>query len=210
MCGRFSLTTSSEALTEHFKLSRGIYAKPRYNISPGEVIPILKNPGELEFLKWGFIPHFKTSNEKQEGFINARSETVLDRPSFKTAFLKRRCLILVDGFYEWKNLPRIKQPFYIHRKDSSVFALAGIWEGETCAILTVEANELLMPVHPRMPVIIPPDKYNDWLKGSSAPEIAKALLTAYPSECLEIYPVTSKMNNANFESPACVYSLHSS
>lgn len=208
MCGRFSLRASREALIEHFQLSQGFYMNARYNIAPGESIPLIKKPGKIEFLKWGFIPYFKMNEATQKGFINIRSETILEKPSFKKAFIKRRCLVPADGFYEWKKMQRVNQPFYIHLKNSSVFAFAGLWEGESFAILTRDSGEGLKQVHARMPVIIPSEYYNDWLNETTTLETINKCLMSISLELLEIYPVSPKMNNVSFDNPTCIYPLH--
>ena len=122
MCGRFSLTAEIEALTEYFQLTKRIFMKPRYNIAPSELIPVLKTRGELEFLRWGFLPAWQKRDDSNIGFINARSETLLEKPSFRDAFKKRRCLVIADGFYEWKKINRIKQPYYIRQQNHEPFA----------------------------------------------------------------------------------------
>lgn len=209
MCGRFSLTASVEGLISHFGLTRSLYMSPRYNIAPQEMIPVIRNSKEVDFLKWGFKPNWFTDPQSEKGFINARSETILEKPSFKRAFEKRRCLIIADGYYEWKIIGRIKQPYYIKRKDSQVFAMAGIWEDESCAILTTDANALIAPFHDRMPVILTEKNYENWLNASSPIQsIIMPLLTPTLSETLQIYPVTTRVNNPNHDSPECIRSLH--
>jgi len=208
MCGRFSLAVTHKSLTEHFNVKKGIFFESRYNIAPGELIPIIKIMGELEFLRWGFVPKFKANQEKEPGFINVRSETVLDKISFRQAFIRQRCLVMANGFYEWKKIGKTKQPFFVHQKDNTLFAMAGIWEGSTFGILTRAANPLIAPIHDRMPVIIPAEHYSAWLDVKTPMEkLSKLLLQPLSCEQFEVYPVSPKMNNARFESSLCVDSL---
>jgi putative SOS response-associated peptidase YedK len=208
MCGRFSLSVSIEDLKQHFQLQKGLYLKPRYNISPSETIPVIKIPREIDFLQWGFVAKWMDPTTNK-GFINARSETVSQKPAFREAFRKRRCLIVVDGYYEWKQLPRVKQPYYIRRTDTTVFAFAGIWEGDTCAILTTDAHARLFEIHPRMPVIIDPENYLIWLDPTTPSQQLESLLCVSKSEKseIEIYPVSTRMNDPLFEGPDCIRSL---
>lgn len=211
MCGRFSLTVPIDALRQHFQLQKGLYLKPRYNIAPSETIPVIKIPKEIDFLQWGFVAKWMDQNV-HKGFINARSETVSQKPAFREAFRKRRCLIVVDGYYEWKQLPRIKQPYYIRRIDNAVFAFAGIWEGDTCAILTTDAHARLLELHARMPVIIDPKDYSMWLDPTTPMQQLESLLCLNKSEKsekseIEIYPVSTRMNDPLFEGPDCIRSL---
>lgn len=206
MCGRFSLTVGIETLAKHFELKQGVYLKPRYNIAPSNPIPIIKKPGEIDFLTWGFVARWMTQ-KPEKGFINARAETISQKPVFREAFRKRRCLIIMDGYYEWKQLPRLKQPYYIRRKDCAPIALAGIWEGETCAIITTCADPRLLEFHPRMPIILDPNIYSTWLDHSINPTIIETLLNPFQSEALEIYPVSTRMNDPLFEGLECIRSL---
>jgi len=207
MCGRFSLAVNSEDLIQHFQLQTGIFMKPRYNIAPQETVPVLKKLREIEFLRWGFIPFFKSTTPGETGFINIRSETVDEKPSFRQALLKGRCLIPASGYYEWKSVGRAKQPYYIKQKNTALFALAGLWERDTFGILTVASNSLLIPVHHRMPVILPLASYAEWMNPKTAVGRIKSLLVPSSSKILEMYPVSPKMNSANFEGPACIQSL---
>lgn len=207
MCGRFALTASSEELTRHFQLKTNIFMKPRYNISPQEMVPVSRKIGEMDFLRWGFLPLFKAEQPGERGFINIRAETVAEKPSFRQSLWKGRCLIPANGYYEWKSLGRTKQPFYIQRKDAALFALAALWEGDTFGVITVPSNSLLMPIHHRMPVILPMMSYVEWMDHKTPLEKIKTLLMPLASETLQVYPVTPKMNKAGFEGPVCIQSL---
>ncbi|MDP8952934.1 MAG: SOS response-associated peptidase [Actinomycetota bacterium] len=189
---------------------------PSYNVAPTqEVAAVLVEGGErrLEMLRWGLIPSWADEPQIGSRMINARSETVSEKPSFRGAFRKRRCLIPADGFYEWQRTDNGKQPYHIHARDGSPFAFAGLWEswsgdeGEirSCTILTTEANEVVGEVHHRMPVIVAPEDYETWLD----PDLHDAdwlapLLTPYPSEALEAYPVSRFVNNPSNNDERCV------
>jgi putative SOS response-associated peptidase YedK len=203
MCGRFSLATSLEILREHFKITQGVSLVPRYNIAPTQRLPVQVKPGSIDFLNWGFVASWATEFVDKKAFINARSETVLEKPFFRQAFLKRRCLILADGFYEWKTMGRVKQPYYICRKDRKPFAMGGIWENDTCAILTTTANSALQSIHERMPVIIPENFYGSWLDPNTEQKSITHLLLPGASEIWMIYPVALNMNNPNFDNAFC-------
>lgn len=205
MCGRFSLTASAESLIQYFKLKKGLYMKPRYNIAPGEFIPLIRTPGEIEFLQWGFKPHWMNQEKVGSGFMNARIEDIQQKPAFREAFQKKRCLIVADGYYEWKLSGRIKQPYYFRYKNQSIFVLAGIWDGDTCAILTTKANTLFSTIHERMPIILPLEAYDSWLK--SAFKDIDSLLALAQNQFLEVYPVSTQVNNTLFEGPDCIRSL---
>jgi putative SOS response-associated peptidase YedK len=172
----------------------------RYNIAPSqEILAVRDTDGdrELSFLAWGLIPSW---SKEPKGNINARAETLLEKPSFREAFKHRRCLIPADGFYEWKKEANGKQPYYFQLKDGGLFAFAGIWEewrqGEseatTCAIITTQPNELLSPVHNRMPAILHERNYDEWLHGSASE--AQSLLVPYPVTEMQGYPVGRKVN----------------
>ena len=174
MCGRYTLATPVNDLAERFEIDE--YPSPitpSYNIAPTqEVAAVLveEEKRKLQMLRWGLIPAWADDPSIGNRMINARSETVAEKPSFRKAFKDRRCLVLTDGFYEWQRTPDGKQPYYIHMKDGSPFAFAGLWEswrdGEeirSCTIITTEANQLVGEVHSRMPVILPPEDYEVWL-----------------------------------------------
>lgn len=209
MCGRYSLTASMELLEENFGLTKRFITKPRYNIAPTQMIPVCKILGEIDFLRWGFLPSFQRPNQTISGWINARSETLLERPAFRRAFEKQRCLVIADGFYEWKSSGRLKQPYYIRRKDRAPFAMAGLWQGDTCAIITKEACLNLVSIHMRMPVILSKEMYSQWL--DSKVNINHGILPLIHHEnsmAWEIYPVSTRVNHASFDSPECIHSLH--
>jgi putative SOS response-associated peptidase YedK len=219
MCGRFTLTASTEALSQLFPLFANIELAPRYNIAPTQnVLAVRLKPDshELEAVRfrWGLIPSWAKDTKIGATLINARAETIAEKPSFRTAFKHRHCLILADGFYEWKKLDaKTKQPYHIHLKDRRPFAFAGLWERwskgeepiESCTILTTEANQLLRPLHERMPVILEPRNHEHWLRspGVSDPS-AFPYLTALPDDKVEMTAVNPVVNNARNDVPECL------
>jgi putative SOS response-associated peptidase YedK len=167
----------------------------------------------LVFLRWGLIPSWAGDPRIGNRLINARAETAAEKPSFRSAFRQRRCLVLADGFYEWQRLDGKKQPYYFRMRDSQPFAFAGLWERssaqgkavETCTLLTTEANELLRTIHDRMPVILEPDTYDRWLDPAvQKVELLKPLLHPYRSEAMTGFPVSSLVNNPRNESPKSI------
>ncbi len=168
-------------------------------------------------LRWGLIPSWAKDPAIGMKLINARAETVAEKPSFRKAFRQRRCLVLADGFYEWQQDGRMKQPYYIRMKDERPFAFAGLWEHwssseeqviETCVLLTTEPNELMAPIHNRMPVIVNPEAYDPWLDQAvhDVPRLT-SLLRPYPAEKMMANPVSRFVNNARVDDPRCIEPL---
>lgn len=222
MCGRFTLSQPVEAIASTFQLSTIPELVPRYNIAPTQLVPtILQAPEtgdrQLRLLRWGLIPSWAKDLAIGAKLINARAETVAQKPSFRSAFRHRRCLVLADGFYEWQRLEGKKQPFYFRLQNGQPFAFAGLWEhwqdpkGEaidSCTILTTAANELLQLIHDRMPVILDPKDYDLWIDPEvKKPEQLQQLLQPYSSEAMISYPVSTKVNNAANNTPECINSL---
>jgi len=204
MCGRFNFDISPELLTEIFGISVLEDISPHYNIAPSQRVLIIRRNGTgnlSEFLRWGLIPSWSKDTSSGNSLINARSESVHEKPSFRQAIRYRRCIIPASGYFEWENKNGQKQPYYIRMKDDSLMGLAGIWEtwksaeGEelrTCAILTTSPNRLVQTIHDRMPVILHPEEYNLWLdRNVTDPEKLKPLYQPYPSDLMEMYPVSS-------------------
>jgi putative SOS response-associated peptidase YedK len=219
MCGRFTQTSSSSEIAKAFDLAQVPPLEPKYNIAPTQQVAaiIRSNPDsdrEFKELRWGLIPHWAKDQSIGNKLINARAETVAEKPSFRSAFRHSRCLIIADGFYEWKRLEDGKQPFYIQRQDSLPFAFAGLWTtwqpqgGETmntCTIITTEANEIMQPIHDRMPVILESIDYDLWLDPSvQKPELLQPLLQPYNSDKLKTYPVSTKVNNPRHDNSECL------
>ena len=220
MCGRYTLKTPASVLTELFGIEEAPSSvTPSYNIAPTQrVATVLSENGKrkLEMLRWGLIPSWADDPAIGNRMINARSETAAQKPSFRSAFRKRRCLVLADGFYEWQKTASGKQPYYIRMGDGSPFAFAGLWEswgkyGEevrSCTILTTEANGLVGEIHHRMPVILPAEEYDLWLDpdmGEAEPLLD--LLRPYPDDLMEAYPVSRFVNSPSNDSEQCVESL---
>lgn len=213
MCGRFTLI-QIEKLPERFEaqIIGDINLKKRYNISPNQPVPIVfqESPNKIEEMIWGLIPHWAKDPKIGNELINARAESLLEKPAFRESFYKRRCLIPADGFYEWKKEGKEKIPYYIKLKNSSLFAFAGlydIWENEkgekikTFTIITTEPNDLLKEIHNRMPVILKREDEKVWInKEEKNIEKLLSLLKPYPAEDMEAYPVSKKVNNPTNDS----------
>ncbi|MGF1457798.1 MAG: SOS response-associated peptidase [Leptolyngbyaceae cyanobacterium] len=219
MCGRFAQTHTGEAVAAAFQLAAIPDLQPRYNIAPSQMVAVVtasRHTGERELhdKKWGLIPGWSQDPKIGYKLINARSETVADKPAFRSAFQKRRCLVVADGFYEWQAVTGggQKQPYLIHLKTRSLFGFAGLWErwrspetGEavfSCTILTTQANQTMEPVHHRMPVILPSTAYDAWLDPSyyNRGELA-ALLQPCDSDWLDILAVSPAVNNPRNNTP---------
>jgi putative SOS response-associated peptidase YedK len=214
MCGRFDIHSAIEIITKIFQIDSVTFGiKPSYNVAPGQDVAIVMNDGKNRLItsKWGFVPSW--SKEPKTGYkmINARAETVATNKSFKNAFENHLCPVVADGFFEWKKEGAVKKPYYIHLKSGLPFGFAGLYnvwtspEGEqinTCTIITTDANELIAPIHNRMPIIDSPNKYQQWLDPSIHDEKSiLAMLKPLPLEELELYPVTSKVNSFKYNNP---------
>jgi putative SOS response-associated peptidase YedK len=207
MCGRYELHTQPAALALAFGVPFPPQMLPRYNIAPMQDVPVIRRASsderELVSLRWGLVPRWAKDPAIGSRMINARSETLADKPSFRTALKRHRCLIPADGFYEWKQVPGGgKQPIHIGMKDRSPFAFAGLFErwlspaGEvldTCTIITTQANELLSPLHDRMPVIVAPVAFDCWLDVAN--DDTAPLFSPYPAEAMMYYPVSTRVNS---------------
>lgn len=219
MCGRFSQTQSAAVIADQFQLSQVPPLSPRYNIAPTQPVPVVllkpQQGRQFELLRWGLIPAWAKDPSIGSRMINARSETVAEKPAFRTAFRRRRCLVLADGFYEWQQVGRKKQPFYFHLQDRKPFAFAGLWEqwedkstGEaiaSCTLLTTEPNALLETVHNRMPVILAPQDYDLWLDPTVQNlETLQPLLHPYAADAMVGYAVSLEVNRTTNDSPACI------
>jgi putative SOS response-associated peptidase YedK len=208
MCGRFTLDIKPELLVELFGLAEIPSILPRYNISPTQQIPVIRRYGDgqnhLDFLHWGLIPSWSKDKSIGSKMINARSETVTEKPSFRQAIRYRRCLVPSSGFYEWSTEGKEKRPMYIRLKDGSPMVFAGLWETwknadgeviESCSILTTASNRLIEPLHNRMPVILSPDEYRTWLdRETTNPAGLVRLFQPYPSDLMEMWAVSSLVN----------------
>jgi len=203
MCGRFGLFTPPEDLSERFGADLTFDYEPRYNIAPRDDVATIRNVDEEHIVEqeWSLLPHWAEDTDEEPRPINARSETVAEKPMFEEAFKERRCLVLTDGFYEWKGERGNKQPFRVHLADDEPFAMAGIWNRfeangealETVTILTTEPNEVIEPIHDRMPVVLERDDEDTWLAG--APDQALAACGPYEGSDMAAYEVSTALNN---------------
>jgi putative SOS response-associated peptidase YedK len=220
MCGRYTLQTDVYSLVERFAFRAADLAyAPRYNIAPSQQVLALINDGEnrAEFLRWGLIPSWAKEAAIGNRMINARAETVAEKPSFRRALQKRRCLVLADGFYEWKKEGKKKTPMYITLKSREPFGLAGLWEtwkapsGETirsCTIITTTPNALMEPIHNRMPVILLREAESLWLdRAIEGPEALTQLLVPYPGKAMAAYAVSPLVNSPANDTAACIEPL---
>lgn len=223
MCGRFTLFTDAETLRQEFRIDTlAAELRPRYNIAPGQdVAVVVQRSGErrLEMFRWGLIPSWAKDPSIGQRMINARAETLAERPAFKQAFRRRRCLVPADGFYEWQKGGRRKTPFYFRLKSGRPFALAGLWEewlspeGQTirsCTIITTAPNELLAPIHERMPAILLPEAIEVWLDPSATdPALLHPWLKPYPADRMTGHPVPPIVNSPTYDSESLLpFLLH--
>ncbi|MCS7197202.1 MAG: SOS response-associated peptidase [Candidatus Bipolaricaulota bacterium] len=221
MCGRFALTLSADQIEARFGLPPPAQYKPRYNIAPMQEILALLSDAQgrrLEHLRWGLIPHWAKDPTIAQKLINARAETLWEKPSFRDAVRRRRCLIIADGFYEWRQTPQGKKtPVYVRLKSREPFGFAGLWESwnspdgqtlKTCTIITTEPNELLKPIHNRMPVIVPKEYEELWLDPSPrARAELERVLRPYRAEELELFDVSAAVNSPRNDGPECIHPL---
>jgi putative SOS response-associated peptidase YedK len=217
MCGRYTLSTPIEALEQRFhaRLPYDVLA-PTYNAAPSQVLPVIFNthPQEITRSAWGFIPEWADGRADVKPLINARAETVATKPTFRQAFRSKRCLILTDGFYEWKRAGKSKVPHRVALKSGEPFAFAGIWStvhdpsghtSTTFAILTTEANALVAQIHNRMPVILHARDEVTWLEQRCSLEEVQALLASFPAELMTLYEVSPKVNSPVYNTPDALH-----
>jgi putative SOS response-associated peptidase YedK len=207
-------------LVEQFELGSALDVRPRFNIAPTQPVAVARRSADdaerqPSLLHWGLIPSWAKERAMGARMINARSETAAEKPSFRAAFRRRRCLVLADGYYEWQKRGKRKQPYFLRLRDDAPFAFAGLWEHwpgtaeqeavESCTILTTEPNELSRPIHDRMPVILRPDDYELWLDPTvQEPAKLKPLLGPYDSTGMSADPVSTYVNNPRHEGQQCV------
>jgi putative SOS response-associated peptidase YedK len=222
MCGRYRLSRRKQLIQEYFDTAEEVDWEPRYNIAPSQNVGIIRQDRvqperHFSLARWGLIPHWAKDPGIGYKLINARSETVASKPSFRESFESRRCLIPADAFYEWKRTERTKQPFHFGMADDSLFAFAGLWDRwrdasgqmvESCSILTTVPNSLLADVHDRMPVILPPERYDLWLDpGFRRVEALKELLGPFDATLMKGYPVSTRVNFVKNDDPECAAAL---
>lgn len=218
MCGRFVQIMDPELIQQEFSLSTVPEIPARYNVAPTQQAYVITNerPTELTAMRWGLIPSWSKDTAIGGKLINARSETLEEKPSFRTAYRKRRCIVPVNGFYEWKTEGSAKQPLYIHPRSGGLFALGGLWEtwkdpaaGEiitTFTIITTEANTFMRAFHERMPLILTRADYEPWLKTDD-PLVLRSLLKSASSDEMDAYPVTRAVNRPAYDAPDCIVPL---
>ncbi len=222
MCGRFTLATDpadqQEAFPDFFFPEQ---FHPRYNVAPTQPILALPNDGtnKADFFLWGLIPSWAKDPTIGSRLINARAETLAEKPAFRSAYKYHRCLIFADGFFEWQTRPgaKGKTPYFIRMKNGRPFAFAGLWERwlapegsevRTATIITTGPNELMVPIHNRMPVILPPHAYARWLDPSPLPPSGlQSLLVPYPAAEMEAYPVSPLVNSPDNDRPECIIAV---
>lgn len=213
MCGRTSLYAELGILEDRFDADADFEYRPRYNIAPRQNLAVIRNttPEAITEQNWGLLPNRTDNPDDAPRPINARAETVAEKPMFQNAFEERRCLVLADGFYEWQDQRGSKQPYRIVRKDQEPFAFAGLWERwnrngdalETVTIITTEPNEVVEPIHDRMPVMLDRGDEETWLNSGDA-EALQGVLDPYPSDELRAYPVSKRVNDPNNDEPEVI------
>lgn len=222
MCGRFTLTKKPQEIIEALSLEDiNIDFHPRFNIAPTQNVLIVTDDGRrrLTQMRWGMIPSWAKDASIGNRMINARAETLVEKPAFREALRKRRCLVLADGFYEWKKTGAVKQPLHIVLKAREAFGFAGLWDtwqppqGEpvrSCTIITTEANDLMRPFHDRMPVILSREAATQWLNPAARDtNELLALLKPFPADAMECYPVSRAVNSLRHDAPDCILPVSS-
>jgi putative SOS response-associated peptidase YedK len=217
MCGRFTLRARLNRVVQELDLFGEVEWDPRYNIAPTQNVAVVRREEDTgrracALARWGLIPSWANEPRQAGNLINARAETVANKPVFRSAFAKRRCLVLADGYYEWQALGKKKQPYFIHRPDDSVFAFAGLWErwcgGEqpcdTCTVITTTANDGVVHVHDRMPVILEPAEWDSWLAPDAKAQALQSLLRPFPANGLVADPVGPFVNSVKCDTADCV------
>ncbi len=219
MCGRFTLTLDVDEVRQALVLGdMPLEWQPRYNVAPSQPVAVVIDPDRrgVQWMRWGLIPSWAKDETIGSRLINARAETLAEKPSFRNAFARRRCLILADGFYEWQRPSSGKgrsQPYHIHLKSKQPFAFAGLWEAwrplpeaqpvTSCTIITCEANEAVAPIHERMPVMLTGDSAWDWLRINQQ-AVLQQMLAPFPPDLMEAVAVERYVNDPAFDSPECL------
>ncbi|MBX3086386.1 MAG: SOS response-associated peptidase [Anaerolineae bacterium] len=220
MCGRYTLTATPDQLALHFDATLPQDFSPRFNAAPTQQLPVLlnKDPHQFEMLRWGLVPSWSKGIDNKYSMINARSETLTEKPSFKKALEQRRCIVPADSFYEWKKLDDgTKQPMRITLKDEDLFAFAGLWDTwkspdggiiRSFTIITTDANDLMRPIHDRMPVILSREAEKRWLDDQTDLSGLTTLLRPFSPEQMRAYPVSKRVNGANIDEPSLIMPVH--
>jgi len=216
MCGRYNLIATGQQIMDHFRLLSLPVHNPDYNIPPGQkilaIVQLEDGSNRAVNLHWGLIPSWSKDRTISSHLINARAETLTEKPSFKKAYQHRRCLIPATGFFEWQSIGAGKQPYHIHKPDNALFAFGGLWEHweqdqETvysCTIITTVANDKIAPIHNRMPIIIAPDDYNRWLDKKTAIVDIAAFLATDAYRNMQVIPISTRVNNPLHNDESCL------
>ena len=218
MCGRFTLRTPANIFKDVFGLEPLPGLRPRYNIAPTQPIAVVRAEGakrRLHMLRWGLVPWWAKDISIGNRLINARAETIATKPAYREPFEQRRCLIPADGFYEWQRLGNgRKQPFHVDLSTGDPFGFAGVWDRwrdpasgavtESCALITIEANSVVAPIHHRMPVTLTPSSFAAWLERDAEPERLQELLCPIAGERVRVTPVSVLVNRPDNDDPRCL------
>jgi len=219
MCGRYVVSTPGDVLAALFELPAPVELAARYNVAPTQAVPIVRaapaGGRELVFAQWGLVPHWAKERAIGNRLINARAESLAEKPSFRDALKRRRCLIPADGFYEWQKVEGGKRPWLLRLRGGAPFAFAGLWSLwrdpaggeplESCAIVTTRPNALAAEIHDRMPVILPRERHAPWLDPRAAdPAALVPLLEPYPAAEMEALPVSTRVNNPRNDDPSLI------
>ncbi len=220
MCGRYLLISPVEAMRRFFDVGGLLNLPPRYNIAPTQDAPVVRldqqGRRELILMRWGLVPPWAKDLSMGARCINARAESVERKPAFRDAFQNRRSLVPTDGFFEWEKKGKARQPWRIGPAEGGLMALAGLWERwrapdgsvvRTYAVITTEANELIAPLHERMPAVLPPEEFGEWLDPGTPAERLRQMLRPYPSARTKAYPVSPRVNNVRNDDPGCIEPL---
>jgi putative SOS response-associated peptidase YedK len=218
VCGRYTLKTPAGEIAAEFSLKSLPELRPRYNVAPSQDVLIVREGDDApcaELVRWGLVPFWARDPSIGNRMINARAETVREKPAFRAAFAKRRCLVIADGFYEWQRAPGGKRPYRIRRRDDGVFAFAGLWDEwgtgpdrlRSCTILTTAPNALVGRIHDRMPVILGGGALEEWLCAGTDPARCAALLVPCPEDELEAFEVSTLVNSPANDRPECLIAV---
>ena len=216
MCGRFALTSDESGICEYFRVNLSSPIKPRFNIAPSQKLLVIRLHSETHehtssLVRWGLIPSWAKDQSIGARLTNARSETACTKPSFRDSFRRRRCLIPATGFYEWTTSGKRKQPYYVRLTSNEPFGIGGLWDSwednekieETCTILTCDANQAMQHLHPRMPVVIQPERYDAWLSSATELTDLSQDLLPFPEETTAISPVSDYVNDVRHDDFRC-------
>jgi len=221
VCGRYVVTTPGEVIAELFELDEKPHLVPRYNVAPTQEVPIVRAAAaggrELAMVAWGLVPFWAKERAIGNKLINARAESLAEKPSFRDSYKKRRCLIPADGFYEWQRTDGRKQPWLLRLRGGAPFAFAGLWSSwkdresgealESCAIVTTTPNALAARIHDRMPVIVAWERHGEWIDPAADVAGLASLLAPYPASEMEAYPVSTWVNSPAHDDPRCLEPL---